>query len=108
MAQERPSFFSIEAITDTDILEFKFSEWMKMIEAEIRWYPVVFKLLQNIYIMKEMREKSFLLDNATERYLQFRKEYPEIEEKVKLYQIALFLGITPEALSRIRKNLKLT
>jgi CRP-like cAMP-binding protein len=55
MVQERPSFFSMEAITDTDILEFKFSEWMKMIEAEIRWYPVIFKLLQNIYIMKETR-----------------------------------------------------
>ncbi len=108
MVQNRPSFFSIEAVTDTDILEFKFQDWVKIIEKDIRWYPVIFKLLQNVYIMKEMREKSFLLDDATERYLQFRKEYPEIEDKAKLFHIASFLGITPEALSRIRKKLKLT
>ena len=57
-------------------------------------------------IMKEMREKSFLLDDATTRYLNFKKEYPDLENKIKLYHIASFIGITPGALSRIRKNLK--
>jgi hypothetical protein len=58
--------------------------------------------------MKEMREKSFLLDNATTRYLQFRKDYPGLEDKINLYHIASFIGITPEALSRIRKKLNMT
>jgi hypothetical protein len=77
-----------------------------MIDADIRWYPFVFKLLETVYIMKEMREKSFLLDSAADRYLQFLREYPNLEEHVKLYHIASFIGITPEALSRIRKKMK--
>jgi len=108
LVQKRPSYFFIEAMVDTDILHFKYSEWMEMVAKDIRWYPFIFKLVEAVYIMKEMREKSFLLDNATTRYLNFRKNYPDLENKIKLYHIASFLGITPEALSRIRKKLKLT
>ncbi len=106
LVQKRPSFFFIEAMVDTDILKFKFSQWMEMIEKDIRWYPFMFKLVETVYIMKEMREKSFLLDDATTRYLSFKKNYPDLENKIKLYHVASFIGITPEALSRIRKNLK--
>lgn len=108
MVQNRPSFFYIEAVTDTDILQFKYKEWMNLIESDHRWYPFTYKLLQSVYIMKEMREKSFLLDDATQRYLNFRNDYPEVDKKVKLHEVASFIGITPESLSRIRKKLKLT
>lgn len=57
--------------------------------------------------MKEMREKSFLLDDASQRYIDFRNDYPDVDKSAKLYEIASFIGITPESLSRIRKNMKL-
>lgn len=107
LVQKRPSYFYIEAVVDTDILKFKYSEWQKLINADIRWYPFLYKLVESVYIMKELREKAFLLDDATTRYLNFRKEYPDLEKKIKLYQIASFIGITPETLSRIRKKLKI-
>ena len=44
-------------------------------------------------------------ENAVTRYLNFRKAYPGIEQRVNQYHIASYLGITPVALSRIRKNL---
>ncbi len=106
LVQNRPSYFFIEAIVDSDILQFSYSRWMELVNEDIRWYPLLFKLVQTVYIMKEMREKSFLLDDATTRYLNFQKEYPDLEKKIKLYHIASFIGITPGALSRIRKNLK--
>jgi CRP-like cAMP-binding protein len=106
MVQNRPSFFYIEAVTDSETLVFSYSEWMKIIESDKRWYPVIFKLLQQVYIMKEMREKSFLLEDAAQRYSNFKKQFPDLERSVKLYHIASFLGITPESLSRLRKNEK--
>ena len=42
---------------------------------------------------------------AKERYLQFISTYPNIEQHVKNYHIASYLGITTESLSRIRKEL---
>jgi len=108
LAQRRPSFFYIEALVDTDILQFNFNQWIQMVEEDIRWYPFLFKLLETVYIMKELREKSFLLDSATERYLAFQRDYLNLENEIKLYHIASFIGVTPEALSRIRSKQKLT
>ncbi|PWW81637.1 cyclic nucleotide-binding protein [Prosthecochloris marina] len=108
LVQKRPSHFFIEALVDTDILQFDWSELMEMLENDLRWYPFVFKLVENVYIVKEMRERSFLIDDATTRYLNCKREYPNLESKVKQYHIASFIGITPQALSRIRKKLKLT
>jgi CRP-like cAMP-binding protein len=107
MVCRRPSYFSIEALGEVDILRFKFAEWMRLAERDPRWFRFFFKLVESVYIMKEMREKSFLQDDAATRYLEFRRDYPGLEDKVRLYHVASFLGITPEALSRVRKDLKL-
>ncbi len=104
IVQKRPSYFNIEALQDSSILKFDYGLFDKMIQEDIRWYPFIFKLLESVYIMKELREKSFLLDDASERYQEFRKRYAGVENKIKLYHVASFLGITPEALSRIRKR----
>ena len=42
---------------------------------------------------------------AEERYLHFNKNYPDIEQKVPQHQVASYLGIKPESLSRLRKQL---
>jgi CRP-like cAMP-binding protein len=105
LTQNRPSFFSIEALVDSDILRFRFQRWLVLASRDIRWYKLMFKLIESVYLMKEMREKSFLLDSATDRYLAFRKEYPALESVVKLNHIASFIGIRPESLSRIRRRL---
>lgn len=48
----------------------------------------------------------FLVENATERYLSFRKRYPDLSGRVAQRHIATYLGIAPETLSRIRNSLK--
>ncbi len=104
IVQKRPSYFNIEALQDSRILKFDYWSFDKMIQTDIRWYPFVFKLLESVYIMKELREKSFLLEDAAKRYQEFKARYSEVENKIKLYHVASFLGITPEALSRIRNS----
>lgn len=107
VVQKRPSFFSIEALQDSHILKFDFEAFNQMMREDIRWYPFTFKLLEKKYVMKELRERSFLLENAEERYQDFKKDYAEVADKIKLYHVASFIGITPEALSRLRKMEKL-
>jgi CRP-like cAMP-binding protein len=102
--QKRPSYFNIEALQDSHILRFDYGRFDQMIQADIRWYPFAFKLLESVYITKELREKSFLLDDAAKRYREFKERYASVENQIKLYHVASFLGITPEALSRIRNK----
>jgi hypothetical protein len=43
--------------------------------------------------------------SAKDRYLQLIERYPKIEQLVPQYQIASYLGILPESLSRMKKQL---
>ena len=51
------------------------------------------------------RVMSIHTETAEERYLNLIKEHPLLFQKAKLTHIASFLGITPQSLSRIRKNI---
>lgn len=104
MVENRESFFSIEALRDSEALVVKYKDLMALADRDTRWYIFLFKLVEKVYIMKELREKSFLLDDATKRYNDFIQKYPDLVNEIKKYHIASYLGITPETLSRIRKK----
>ena len=57
------------------------------------------------YANFQKRKLEGLTLSAKERYLNFIDAYPDIEQNVKNYHIASFLGITTESLSRIRKEI---
>ncbi|OJJ16273.1 hypothetical protein BKI52_33810 [marine bacterium AO1-C] len=59
--------------------------------------------LENAFVSFQKRIISNLYKTAEERYQEFITNYPNIEQRVRNYQIASYLGITPESLSRIRK-----
>lgn len=48
---------------------------------------------------------SFITETPEQRYLNLLKHKPDLIQRVPQYQIASYLGITPESLSRIRKRL---
>jgi len=47
----------------------------------------------------------FIVSSPTQRYLELVKERPNLINRVPQYQIASYLGVKPETLSRIRKKL---
>ena len=51
------------------------------------------------------RINALLSATAEERYLDFMKLYPNILQRAPQWMIASYLGITPESLSRVRKEL---
>jgi CRP-like cAMP-binding protein len=55
-------------------------------------------------MMSEERAILHRTISALERYKIMIKKYPQIMQKVKLGQIASYLGISPETLSRVRGN----
>ena len=63
------------------------------------------KKMERAFASFQKRILANLSQSATERYLDFVANYPNIEQQVKNYHIASYLGITTETLSRIRKEL---
>lgn len=100
-----PSHFAIEALEDAQILEIHYQSWQRLRQTDRCWDTLLIKLLEKGYTTKEKRERELLLEDAETRYLTFRREFPTLEGRVPQHLIASYLGIQPESLSRIRKNL---
>ncbi|MBW8360292.1 MAG: Crp/Fnr family transcriptional regulator [Weeksellaceae bacterium] len=62
-------------------------------------------LLQKHIRNLQNRVNSLLSDTAQERYVDFIKMYPDLMQRVPQWMVASYLGITPESLSRVRKEL---
>lgn len=62
-------------------------------------------LLQKHIRNLQNRVNSLLAETAEERYMNFIKMYPDILLRVPQWMVASYLGITPESLSRVRKEL---
>ena len=95
-----------ETLTDTTLMFFNVGEIKQLINENDALKNTYIQLLENALKYKIYRENGFLVENASERYIHFRKMFPEICKTVKQQYIATYLGIAPESLSRIKKSLK--
>lgn len=102
---ENPSRVYIDAIRDTELFMVKKESMQKFIREIPDYLEIVFNYLSKNYIQNLDRTTSLLLDSAETRYLKLMENQPEILQQVPLYMVASYLGITPEALSRIRHKI---
>ena len=100
-----PSEYNIDAIEDSELLVLDISVREKLL-SEIPKFERLFRLLlEGRFVANQKRITDSLSSSAQERYLNFMKKYPAIARSVPQTQIAAYLGITPQSLSRIRKKL---
>jgi len=105
MVLGKPSYFSIEALENSQIMEINWSSFKELLEKDNFWLKFLMKFLEKGYIIKEKRERDLLLLDAEARYKDFLVEFPGIDQRIKQGIIASYLGIKPETLSRIRKKI---
>ena len=95
-----------EALEDTTVMLFEVKDMKELIYGDEHLKNTWIYALESGMRYKVYRENGFLVENATERYIAFRKRYPMLSKRVPQRYIATYLGITPESLSRIRSSLK--
>ena len=95
-----------ETIEESTLMIFEVSKLKELINSSERLKSIWIGLLEGGLRYKMYRENGFLVENATERYLHFRKLYPQLIVRIPQKHIATYLGIAPESLSRIRKLMK--
>jgi CRP-like cAMP-binding protein len=99
-----PSSFFIDAIEDSDLLLCDL-EGHKTLLEKVPGYAASFQQgIQKRAIAKDTRIMASLTATAEERYNDFLKTYPTIAQRIPQHMLASYLGITPETLSRIRKQ----
>ncbi|OGU32137.1 MAG: cyclic nucleotide-binding protein [Ignavibacteria bacterium GWA2_55_11] len=99
------STHNIDALENSEVLLLDKAARDKMLETIPKMERFFRIILENNYIATHRRINEALSATAEERYLAFLKTYPVQAEKLPQNQIASFLGITPQSLSRIRKEM---
>jgi CRP-like cAMP-binding protein len=99
-----PSRFNIDAIEDTELL-LTTNELMQRLMADI---PAIARMIrtmdQRAGVATQRRMHASLTLTAEERYDELAGTYPQFMQRFPQGMIASYLGISPETLSRIRKN----
>ena len=99
-----PAKYFIDAIEDSQLLLVDAASHQRAIE-HIPAYAAGFRDgMQRQAAAIEQRIVNALSDSAEERYVAFLKKYPSIAARVPQFMLASYLGVSPETLSRIRKN----
>jgi CRP-like cAMP-binding protein len=100
-----PAVYTIDAIEDSELLLLSKQEEEQLLKRIPKFERYFRILLQNSLIATQRRLISSLSQSAEERYHQLINICPTIPQRVPQHMMASFLGITPETLSRIRRQL---
>jgi len=101
----QPSDYFIQALEDSKVLQIDERFILHLAEQNKSFLAFNNKLLHNHIRHLQKRVTQLLSATAEERYLDFIKLYPDILLRVPQSMVASYLGITPESLSRVRKDL---
>ncbi|MBQ8224502.1 MAG: Crp/Fnr family transcriptional regulator [Bacteroides sp.] len=105
MLKQEPTRLMVEALEDSVIYRLSYNKLMTLCElsAEInRFYR---KILEFSLITSQVKADAWRFENANERYLRLFKEHPEVIKRAPLSDIASYLLMTPETLSRVRAGM---
>lgn len=103
---QTPAGVSLQAILPVNALAFYYDDLQALYRAHPATEKIGRLLAEQQYLRKYHRELSLLQYTAAERYRQLLQEHPEIVRVIPVKYVASYLGIEPESLSRIRRNIK--
>jgi len=106
--KRRPAEQWIQAFADTGLAVFDNGELEEFVSARPAFQNLFRAVVLEYFSVKSRRETELLSSDIARRYENFLRHYPDLSRQLPQYQIASFLGITAETLSRIRSRRKKT
>ncbi len=100
-----PSTYNIDALEDSELLLISKTSQETLLQKVPKFERYFRILTQNSLIAMQRRLVGSLSQTAEEKYIKLTNNYPDIVQRVPQHMIASYLGITPETLSRIRKQI---
>jgi CRP-like cAMP-binding protein len=103
--EESPSLVYIEAVEPSIVLQIKHDDLLQLYTTYHKFDRNFRIIIERQYIALQKRILQNISMSAEERYFSFLTDYPQLAMRLPNTQIASYLGITPEFLSKIRKDL---
>jgi|TARA_B110000908_G_C10210581_1_gene430009 CRP-like cAMP-binding protein len=102
---QKPSLYQLQALTETSILSISYTDLQEVYQTTQIGNLIGRLTAERLFLIKSKREQNLLNLTAEERYLNLFKERPELIKVIPLKYISSYIGVTAQALSRIRKRL---
>lgn len=100
----KPSALNIDALEDTVVLQISHDDLIHLYKNAPKFDRIFRVLIENGFIHLQERLLQNISSTAEERYQSFLERYPHLINRLSQVQIAAFLGVTPEFLSRLRNT----
>jgi len=104
----KPSATFFQALEDAELLCISRNDFERMMETSAAFRYIFNQKTQKAYLKSLERTPKDKSESAEEKYMRMLKEYPQIILRVPHYDVAAYLGITAESLSRIRSKISKT
>lgn len=100
-----PSRLNIEALENSIILQIRKEDQLRLFADYPKFNRIFRVLTENALVSYQRRVLQNISSTAEERYIDFMERYPFFFNRISNVQIASFIGVTPEFLSKVRKNI---
>ena len=105
LSRKEPAMFYIDALEDSEVM-IVHESFVEILEKTNSEFAVMNRILWfNSFRALQKRLINHLSATANERYLDFIKTYPDLALRLPQHMIASYIGVAPESLSRIRKEM---
>lgn len=102
---QEPSSHAVQALTDTAMLSISYQDLQEVYRKTTIGNHIGRLTAEDLFITKSKRLQSLLDQTASERYISLFKERPQLLKEIPLKYVSSYIGVTPQALSRIRKKI---
>ncbi|HQV98828.1 MAG TPA: Crp/Fnr family transcriptional regulator [Bacteroidia bacterium] len=96
---------NLECVEDTTVSVGNEEQAQKLFKIFPRFETIARAIVEADFVEQKKLLTSYLTDSPEQRYLKLLKSRPDIFQRVPQYQIASYVGVKPESLSRIRKRI---
>lgn len=104
--QNKNAQINIQALDSIQAIEMTM-EALEFLKSEVLgFHRMSFNMFKMNYIKIENERKGFIIESPKERYLNLLKNNKQIISRVPQHQVASYIGISAEHLSRIRKEIR--
>jgi CRP-like cAMP-binding protein len=102
---QEPSAYQLQALTETTLLSITYDDLQAVYKTTQIGNLIGRLTAERLFLIKSSREQDLLNLSAEERYIKLFKERPELLKVIPLKYISSYIGVTAQALSRIRKRI---
>jgi len=98
----RPSTYAVSCVEDTILTISNPSMEAEIFQKFPKFETMCRVLSEELLVKQQMDFDAFKTSSPEQRYLQLLEKRPDLIQRVPQYQLASFLGIQPQSLSRLR------